>query len=92
MARVRNVPLWTAIASTAFALVLLAVHLWSTPLPGIEALEGLTVDARFKLRGPRAPATDRIVIVGLDDETRRQYPEVLQTRRGYAQLFRALTK
>jgi adenylate cyclase len=89
---VRNVPLWTAIAATALAVALLAVHLWIAPLPGIEAIEGLTVDARFKLRGPRAAATDRIVIVGLDDETRRQFPEVMQTRRGYAQLFRALTK
>ncbi|HEY5925969.1 MAG TPA: adenylate/guanylate cyclase domain-containing protein [Kofleriaceae bacterium] len=92
MTRVRNVPLWTAIASTVIALGLLAVHLGITALPGIDALEGLTIDARFKLRGPRAPATDRIVIVGLDDETRRQFPEVLQTRRGYAELFRALTK
>ncbi|HEY5952262.1 MAG TPA: adenylate/guanylate cyclase domain-containing protein [Kofleriaceae bacterium] len=92
MTRVRNVPLWTAIASTVLALVLVAIHLWVTALPGLEALEGLTIDARFKLRGPRAAASDRIVIVGLDDETRRQYPEVLQTRRGYAQLFRALTK
>jgi adenylate cyclase len=92
VARVRNVPLWTAIASTVGALVLLAIHLWVARLPGLEAIEGLTVDARFKLRGSRAPATDRIVIVGLDDETRRQFPEVMQTRRGYAQLFRALTK
>ena len=87
----RNVPLLTAIASTVVALGLLAVHLLATPLPGLEALEGLTIDARFKLRGPRAPGTDRIVIVGLDDETRRQHPDVLQTRRGYAKLFRALT-
>ena len=92
MIRVRNVPLWTAIASTVFVLGLLAIHIWAKPLPAIEALEGLTIDARFKLRGPRAPASDRIVIVGIDDETRRQFPEVLQTRRGYAALFRALTK
>jgi adenylate cyclase len=90
--RGRNVPLWTAIAATVLALALLALHLWVTALPGLDALEGLTIDARFKARGPRPPATERIVIVGLDDETRRQYPDVLQTRRGYAQLFRALTK
>ncbi len=92
MSRQRNVPLLTAIAATAVALGLFALHLWVTALPGLDALEGLTVDARFAMRGPRPPGTDRIVIVGLDDETRRQYPEVLQTRRGYAQLFRALTK
>ena len=87
----RNVPLLTAIASTVVALGLLALHMRS-PLPGIDALEGLSIDARFKLRGPRPPASDRIVVVGLDDETRRQFPDVLQTRRGYAALFRALTK
>jgi adenylate cyclase len=92
VARVRNVPLWTAIVSTVLALALLAVHLWIAPLPGVDAIEGLSVDARFRMRGPRAPGSDRIVIVGLDDETRRQFPEVLQTRRGYATLFRALTK
>ncbi len=74
------------------AVGLLAVHLWVAALPGLGALEGLAVDARFKLRGARAPASDRVVIVGLDDELRRQYPEVLQTRRGYAELFRALTR
>ncbi len=92
MTRVRNVPLWTAIASTVLALALLSLHLWVTALPGLDALEGLTIDARFKLRGPRAAATDRIVIVGLDDDTRSTYPDVMQTRRGYAQLLRALTR
>jgi adenylate cyclase len=88
---VRNVPLWTAIASTVIVLGLLAVHLWITALPGINALEGLSIDARFKLRGSRAPASDRVVIVGLDDQTRRTHPEVFQTRRGYAELIRALS-
>jgi adenylate cyclase len=92
VSRTRNVPLWTAVVSTALAIALLALHLWVTALPGLDALEGLTIDARFELRGPRAAATDRVVIVGLDDETRQKYPEVLQTRRGYAQLVRALTK
>jgi adenylate cyclase len=92
VARVRNVPLWTAAAATLVALALLAVHIWVRALPGLDALEGLTIDARFQLRGPRAPASDRVVIVGLDDETRRQFPEVFQTRRGYAKLIRALSQ
>jgi len=92
MTRARNVPLWTAIAATIVALVVCAVHVFIHALPGLEALEGLTIDGRFKVRGPRAPATDRIVIVGLDDETRRANPEVFQTRRGWAQLINALTK
>src|SRR4051812_20137960 len=54
--------------------------------------EGISIDARFKMRGPRAPATDRVVVVGLDDETRRRHPEVFQTRRGWADLIRALSK
>src|SRR5262245_17576275 len=76
VARGRNVPLWTAIAATLAAVGLLAVHLWLRPLPGIDALEGLSIDARFRARGPRAPTTDRVVIIGLDDDTRRQFPEV----------------
>lgn len=87
----RNVPLLTAIVATAVACVLALVHTRVAPLPGLAAIEGLTIDARFKLRGPRAPATDRIVIVGLDDKLRDEFPEVVQTRRGYARLLDALT-
>jgi adenylate cyclase len=90
--RARNVPLLTAIVATLIALALCAIHLWVRPLPGLDAFEGFAIDARFKLRGPRPPASDRVVIVGLDDETRRQYPEIFQTRRGFADLFRALAK
>src|SRR5436190_4010203 len=89
--RARNVPLWTAIAATLIAIGLTVVH-HAVGLPGIAALEGLSIDARFRLRGPRAPATERIVIVALDDETRAAAPEVFQTRRGYARLFDALAR
>ena len=78
-------------AATVGALAVLAIHLWLAALPGLGALEGLTIDARFKLRGPRAPASDRVVIVGIDDDTRARYPELMQTRRGYASLVRALS-
>ena len=87
----RNVPLLIAGIATVAALVVAFVHARVTPLPGLQAIEGLTVDARFKLRGPRAPTTDRVVIVALDDATRREAPDVLQTRRGYARLVDAIT-
>jgi adenylate cyclase len=88
----RNVPLVVAIVAAAGALLVLAMHLWVAALPGLGALEDLTIDGRFKLRGPRAPASDRIVIVGIDDDTRAKYPELMQTRRAYADLVRALTR
>ena len=63
MARQRNVPLLTAVAATIAALGLLAVHLWSHPLPGLDKLEGFTVDARFKQRGERAPTSDQTALI-----------------------------
>jgi len=89
--RSRNVPLLTAIVATVVAGVLAVVHTKVGALPGLAAIEGLSVDARFRLRGPRAPASDRIVIVGLDDKLREEAPDVLQTRRGYARLIDKLT-
>lgn len=88
MTRARNVPLITAIAATAIVLGLLALH----AVPGLETVEGFTIDARFALRGRRPPASDRVVLVGLDDATRARFPETFQTRRGYAALIRALTR
>ena len=90
--RARNVPLWTAIAATAVAAVLALVHARRiAALPGLAALEGLTIDARFRMRGPRAPGTDRIVIVGMDDRLREADRDVLYTRRGYARLIDAIS-
>ncbi len=45
---------------------------------------------RFAMRGPRDPATDRVVIVGIDDATRDR--GLLQTRRGYAQIVDAIAR
>lgn len=87
----RNVPLLTAVITTALALGLAGLHTQRGPLPGLAAIEGFTIDARFRWRGARPPASDRIVIIGLDDDLRARYPEVLQTRRGYARLIDALT-
>ena len=84
--------MWVAIATAVVMLGGTAIHLWITPLPALATIENLVIDARFKVRGPRAPATDRVVIVGIDDDTRARYPELMQTRRGYAALVRALAK
>jgi adenylate cyclase len=78
--RRRNVPLLTAIAATAIALALLAVHLHVHPLPGVGAVEQVAFDLRFHARGDRAPASDRIVIVGLDDRTRNANYEIFTSR------------
>ena len=92
MKRARNVPLVTALVATAVVVALLAVHLWLAPLPGLGKLEGMSIDARFAVRGPRAPASDRVVLVCLDDATRARDPEIFQTRRGWAKLLRALAR
>ena len=90
--RVPNAPLRVAITAALVMLGLTAIHLWVRPLPALATVENLVIDARFKVRGPRAPATDRVVIIGIDDDTRARYPELMQTRRGYAALVRALAR
>ncbi len=88
--RARNVPLWTAIAATVIAAVISVVHARGEGLPGLSGLEGLAIDMRFSMRGAREPATDRVVIVGIDDETRDR--GLLQTRRGYAEIIDAVAR
>ncbi len=88
--RRRNAPLLVAAVATVVALGLLLIHLWVVPLPGLQRLEDFAIDLRFQLRGPRAPATDQIVIVGLDDATHLRQPDVFQTRHGWARLVEAL--
>ena len=89
-ARRRNAPLLVAVAATVVALGLLLIHLGVAPLPGLERLEEFAIDMRFQRRGPRAPETDQIVIVGLDDATRERAPDIFQTRHGWARLIDAL--
>lgn len=90
--RPRNAPLLVAIVAAIVMLGITSVHLWIEPLPALATIENLVIDARFEVRGPRAPATDRVVIIGIDDDTRARYPDLMQTRRGYAALVRALAK
>ncbi|HEY0255068.1 MAG TPA: CHASE2 domain-containing protein, partial [Kofleriaceae bacterium] len=88
----RNAPLAVAIAAAIVVLGVLALHLYVHAVPGVQTVDDLSVDARFRIRGTRPPASDRVVIVGIDDQTRAKFPELMQTRRGYAALVRALTK
>lgn len=59
-------------------------------IPWLAELEWTSVDARFRLRGPRAPRSDDIVIVGIDNRSRKEAVELFQTRRGLGRLFTAL--
>lgn len=88
----RNAPLVVALAAAIVVAGVLAIHLYVHALPGLTTVEELSVDARFRIRGPRDAATDRVVIVGIDDATRAKFPELMQTRRGYAALVRALDR
>ena len=85
-----NWPLWAAVVATVATALLYLGHRRGLPLPGLERLELATVDTRFRLRGPLPLQDARIVIVGLDDQTRREAPDVFQTRRGWARLLDAL--
>jgi adenylate cyclase len=85
-----DVPLVAAGVAAVVALLLFGVHTELRRVPWLQRLEDVTVDARFRWRGPRAPATDRVVIVGIDDKTRGEAPDLNQTRHGWAKLLRAL--
>jgi adenylate cyclase len=77
--------------ATLVCTALYAAHLAHlVTLPGLDAWEAATEDARARLAGVRAPADDRIVIVGLDDRTHRDMPDLFQTRRGVARLIDAV--
>ena len=86
----RNWPLFAAIAAAVLCVLAYSGHARVIDLPGLDDLERRSIDLRFRMRGPRPVRDNRIVIVGLDDKTRREAPEVFQTRRGWAQLLRAL--
>lgn len=88
-----NAPLWAALLATGLcALLYLASVKLADTTPWLEELEWASTDARFHLRGPRAPKSDEIVVVGIDNKTRLQAVEVFQTRRGMARLFTALAR
>jgi adenylate cyclase len=86
-----NAPLLVAALATLACLALLALQLGGVlSLAVVDSLELDTIDARFLLRGPQKPANGDIVIVGFDDQLRREAPEVLQQRAGWARFLDAL--
>ncbi len=87
----RNAPLLAAIGATLACAGLYAAHMSrALTLPGIDGWEDSLENARVRIAGTRAPADDRIVIVALDDRTRRSAPRLFQSRRGLAELFDAI--
>ncbi len=86
-----NAPLLASGLAALLCAGLHAAHLarWVS-LPGLDAWEAATEDARARLRGARAPDDDRIVIVGLDDRAHREAPDLFQKRRGVARLLDAV--
>src|SRR5688572_21101321 len=92
MARTRaNLPLVASLLTTAFCAGVYAAHRAGLlEIPALEIAELSTLDARFRLRGPRATKGDDIVIVALDEATRAGAPDIVQKRAGWARLIAAL--
>lgn len=89
--RLGNAPMWAAALATLFcSCIYSAHHSGAMHVPGLDSLELMSIDARFRLRGDRPQKGDDIVIVGLDDYTRDLNPELFQTRRGWAKLLDAV--
>ena len=85
--------MWSALATTIVCAASWALHQREAiTIPGLESLEQVSSDVRFRLRGAQALANDRIVIVGVDDATRAEFPEVFHSRAGWAALLRAIAK
>jgi CHASE2 domain-containing sensor protein len=66
---VRNRRLAAAVVALAALAVGLALYLWD-PAP-LQRLELRTIDARYVLRGPRAPDS-RVILIAVDDRTRER--------------------
>ena len=86
-----NAPLAAALVVAIVAAATVAGHQGGLfAVPGLAGWEASTEDVRVRLAGGRAPLDDRIVIVALDERTRREMPEVFQTRRGLARVIDAV--
>jgi len=59
-------------------------------IPLLDRLDLDSIDAMFRIRGERAPAGETIVIVGLDEKSRREVPQLFQMRTEHARLVDAL--
>ncbi len=69
------------------ALVFLLLSVGVVRWPLLQRMEAWSLDARFRLRGPRKPKDNRIVIIGLDDRVRAEIPKLNQERRVWARFI-----
>jgi adenylate cyclase len=89
--RWRSAPVLAAGVAAVLVTALQIARTTGIEVPGLDQAERASVDARFRLRGPRS-ADPRIVVVGIDDRTRQAAPDLIQTRRGWAHLIDALAR
>ncbi len=73
----------TLVLALLFTLLSVGVVRW----PLLQRMEAWSLDARFRLRGPRKPRDNRIVIIGLDDKVRAEIPKLNQERRVWARFI-----
>jgi CHASE2 domain-containing sensor protein len=86
-----NAPLIAAVLATLLCLGVYWGHRTGAfRVPLLDRLDLDAIDAMFQIRGARAPADDRIVIVGLDERTRREAPRLFQLREEQAKLIDAI--
>jgi len=83
--RIALIGLVLAVAMTAVA----ALHRFGGRFLALENLERLTLDLRFRLRGPTPPG-DAVAIVAIDDATLIRYPKILERRTAFADLLDAV--
>ncbi|MCA9659623.1 MAG: adenylate/guanylate cyclase domain-containing protein [Myxococcales bacterium] len=74
---------------TLLLTLLAGLHRLGGRLQPIENLERLSLDQRFRLRGPQAHG-DAVALVVIDDETVRRYPELAERRAPFAALLEAI--
>ncbi len=69
--------------------LLCGLHRFGDRLEPIEELERLTLDTRFRIRGPETPG-NAVALVVIDDETVRRHPELAERRAPFADLITAI--
>jgi adenylate cyclase len=84
----RHLPFLGGVGSTlVLALVFVLLSLGVVRWPLLQRMEAWSLDARFRLRGPRKPKDARIVIIGVDDKVRAEIPKLNQERRVWARFI-----
>ena len=82
-------PLLLGALALVTATAAVTLHRTGRELPGLEAFERRLLDLRFRMRGPRPPGPEA-VIVTFDDATLAEEPRLYEKRDGMAQVIRAL--